>query len=66
MIVSGANYYVNEVNLFSGYYWTRSPIATEEENGTAASRCGMNGTLNSDFVGWGESCVQPSITLNID
>lgn len=64
--VSGANYSVDENNLFSGYYWTRSPIESEDEdkNGTAASRCNMNGTLNSDYVGWGGSCVQPSITIN--
>lgn len=62
--VSGANYSVNSNNLFSGYCWTRSPIETEEENGTSVSRCNMNGTLNNDFVGWGGSCVQPSITIN--
>lgn len=64
--VSGANYSVDENNLFSGYYWTRSPIESEEEgkNGTAASRCNMNGTLNSDFVGWGGSCIQPSIKIS--
>lgn len=62
--VSGANYSVNSNNLFSGYCWTRSPIETEEDNGTAASRCNMNGTLNSDFVGWGGSCVQPSIKIS--
>lgn len=62
--VSGANYSVNSNNLFSGYCWTRSPIETEEDNGTAASRCNMNGTINNDFVGWGGSCVQPSITIN--
>ncbi len=66
--VSGANYSVNENNLFSGYYWTRSPIESEEEdkNGTAASRCNMNGTLNSDYIGWGGSCVQPSISLTMN
>lgn len=64
--VSGANYSVNENNLFSGYYWTRSPIESEDEdkNGTAVSRCNMNGTLNSDYVGWGGSCVQPSIKIS--
>lgn len=62
--VSGANYSVNSNNLFSGYYWTRSPIETEEENGTSVSRCNMNGTINNDFVGWGGSCVQPSITIS--
>lgn len=62
--VSGANYSVNPNNLFSGYCWTRSPIETEEDNGTSVSRCNMNGTINNDFVGWGGSCVQPSITIN--
>lgn len=62
--VSGANYSVNSNNLFSGYCWTRSPIETEEDNGTSVSRCNMNGTINNDFVGWGGSCVQPSITIN--
>lgn len=64
--VAGANYSVALDNLFSGYYWTRSPIESDEAdiNGTASSRCNMNGTLNSDFVGWGGSCVQPSITIN--
>lgn len=65
--VCGANYSVNENNLFSGYYWTRSPIESEEEdkNGTAASRCNMNGALNSDYVGWGGSCVQPVIQIKV-
>lgn len=62
--VSGANYSVNSNNLFSGYCWTRSPIETEEDNGTSVSRCNMNGTLNNDFVGWGGSCVQPSIKIS--
>ncbi len=62
--VSGANYSVSSNNLFSGYCWTRSPIETEEDNGTSVSRCNMNGTINNDFVGWGGSCVQPSIKIN--
>ena len=62
--VSGANYSVSDNNLFSGYCWTRSPIETEEDNGTSVSRCNMNGTINNDFVGWGGSCVQPSIKIS--
>lgn len=61
--VCGANYSVNSNNLFNGYYWTRSPIATDKDNGTAVSRCNMNGALNDDFVGWGGSCVQPAIKI---
>lgn len=64
--VCRANYSVDENNLFSGYYWTRSPIETKEENGTSVSRCNMNGTINNDFVGWGGSCVQPSISLTMN
>ncbi|GEM_PF-6786234 len=61
----GANYSVNENNLFSGYYWTKFPIETEEDNGTSVSRCNMNGTINNDFVGWGGSCIEPYITINL-
>lgn len=63
--VSDAYYSVDESNLFSGYYWTRSPIETEKDNGTSVSRCNMNGTLNNDFVGWGGSCVQPAIKITL-
>lgn len=60
--VCGANYSVDGNNLFSGYYWTRSPIKTEkDEYGTLVTRCNMNGSLNEDYVGWGGSCVQPSL-----
>lgn len=63
--VSGANYSVDESNIFSGYYWTRSPIQTKKDNGTAVSRCNMNGTVNNDYVGWGGSCILPIISISI-
>lgn len=62
--ISGANYSASNNNLSNGYYWTRSPIETIEDNDTLVSRCNMNGTLNN-FVGWSRSCIEPYITISL-
>ena len=60
---SKANYGTEEVNLYSGYCWSRSPFSAETNYGTAVSRNNKNGTLNNDYVGSSQSCVQPVITV---
>lgn len=61
---SRALYSTEEMHRFSGYCWTRSPIETEENNGYCVTKNNMNGTVNDDYVGYGQTCVQPACTIN--
>ena len=63
--VSNANYSTDTDHPYTGYCWTRSPIKTEENNGYCVSRNNKNGSLNSDYVGFSGSCVQPVIEITL-
>lgn len=54
------------LKVFSGYCWTRSPVDNPENyDGLFASRCNKRGTLNFDYVGETQSCVQPAMKIVI-
>lgn len=59
-----AQYSIDIEKPYTGYCWTRSPIETAKNNGYCVSRNNKNGTLNSDYVGFNESCVQPALTIS--
>ncbi len=61
---NAAQYSTDVDKPHTGYCWTRSPIETDENNGSCASRNNKNGTLNNDYVGFNGSCVQPALTIS--
>lgn len=57
----GASYNTNDSQLYIGYSWTRSPYY---DSATAVYRINKAGTINTDYVGWGSSCINPAMRIH--